>query len=64
MNFIVFREIKLLKEFKNFNIIELIDVFFYKGNLYFVFEFMESDFEVVIRDRNIVLFFGDIKFYL
>ncbi|KAI0501556.1 hypothetical protein KFK09_016501 [Dendrobium nobile] len=64
VNFTALREIKLLKELKDPNIIELIDAFPYKGNLHLVFEFMESDLEAVIRDRNIVLSPGDIKSYL
>ncbi|OAY72848.1 Cyclin-dependent kinase D-1, partial [Ananas comosus] len=54
VNFTALREIKLLKELKDPNIIELIDAFPHKGNLHLVFEFMESDLEAVIRDRNIL----------
>ncbi|KAG6510838.1 hypothetical protein ZIOFF_028877 [Zingiber officinale] len=64
VNFTALREIKLLKEIKDPNIIELIDAFPHKGNLHLVFEFMESDLEAVIRDRNIVLSPADIKSYL
>lgn len=64
VNFTALREIKLLKEMKDPNIIELIDAFPHKGNLHIVFEFMESDLEAVIRDRNIVLSPADIKSYL
>lgn len=64
VNFTALREIKLLKELKDPNIIELIDAFPHKGNLHLVFEFMESDLEAVIRDRNIVLSPADIKSYI
>ncbi|XP_078170708.1 cyclin-dependent kinase D-1-like [Carex rostrata] len=64
INFTALREIKLLKELKDPNIIELIDAFPHKGNLHLVFVFMESDLEAVIRDRNIVLSPADIKSYL
>ncbi|KAJ8472015.1 hypothetical protein OPV22_026358 [Ensete ventricosum] len=64
VNFTALREIKLLKELKDSNIIELIDAFPHKGNLHLVFEFMESDLEAVIRDRNIVLSPADTKSYL
>ncbi|KAJ4961770.1 hypothetical protein NE237_021680 [Protea cynaroides] len=64
VNFTALREIKLLKELKDPNIIELIDAFPHKGNLHLVFEFMESDLEAVIRDRNIVLSPADIKSYM
>ncbi|KAJ7556215.1 hypothetical protein O6H91_05G074600 [Diphasiastrum complanatum] len=58
------REIKLLKELHDPNIIELIDVYPHKRNLNLVFEFMESDLEAVIKDRNIVLSSADIKSYM
>ncbi|KAK9105818.1 hypothetical protein Scep_022662 [Stephania cephalantha] len=64
VNFTALREIKILKELKDPNIIELIDAFPHKGNLHLVFEFMESDLEAVIRDRNIVLSPADVKSYL
>ncbi|KAF9596674.1 hypothetical protein IFM89_012873 [Coptis chinensis] len=64
VNFTALREIKLLKELKDPNIIQLIDAFPHKGNLHLVFEFMESDLEAVIRDRNIVLSPADIKSYI
>ncbi|TVU19260.1 hypothetical protein EJB05_35399 [Eragrostis curvula] len=64
VNFTALREIKLLKELKDPNIIELIDCFPYKGNLHLVFEFMETDLEAVIRDRNIVLSPADTKSYV
>ncbi|KAF1883197.1 hypothetical protein Lal_00003381 [Lupinus albus] len=64
VNFTALREIKLLKELKYSHIIELIDAFPHKGNLHLVFEFMETDLEAVIRDRNIFLSPGDIKSFL
>lgn len=64
VNFTALREIKLLKELKDSNIIELIDAFPHKGNLHLVFEFMETDLEAVIRDRNIFLSPADTKSYL
>ncbi|KAH7528649.1 cyclin-dependent kinase D-3 isoform X2 [Ziziphus jujuba] len=64
INFTALREIKLLKELKDPNIIQLSDAFPHKGNLHLVFEFMETDLEAVIRDRNIFLSPADIKSYL
>lgn len=64
VNFTALREIKLLKELRDPNIIELVDVYPHKRNLHLVFEFMESDLEAVIRDRNIVLSAADIKSYM
>lgn len=64
MNFTALREIKLLKELKDPSVIELIECFPHKGNLHLVFEFMETDLEAVIRDRNIFLSPADIKSYI
>lgn len=64
VNFTALREIKLLKELNDPNIIQLIDAFPHKNNLHLVFEFMESDLEAVIRDRNIVLSPADVKSYI
>ncbi|AAF24839.1 putative protein-serine/threonine kinase CMGC-CDK-CDK7 family [Arabidopsis thaliana] len=64
VNVTALREIKLLKELKHPHIIELIDAFPHKENLHIVFEFMETDLEAVIRDRNLYLSPGDVKSYL
>ncbi|CAM6085802.1 unnamed protein product [Calypogeia fissa] len=64
VNVTALREIKLLKELRDPNIIELVDVYPHKRNLHLVFEFMVSDLEAVIKDRNIVLSAGDIKSYM
>ncbi|XP_042516601.1 cyclin-dependent kinase D-1-like isoform X1 [Macadamia integrifolia] len=64
VNFTALREIKLLKELQDPNIIKLFDAFPHKENLHLVFEFMESDLEAVIRDRNIFLSPADIKTYI
>eukprot|EP00899_Mesostigma_viride_P008610 jgi/Mesvir1/17750/Mv12101-RA.1 len=58
------REIKLLKELRHENIINLQEVFSHKRNLNLVFDYMESDLELVIRDRSIILAPADIKSYL
>ena len=50
-----------MKELQHPNIIQLIDAFPHKENLHLVFEFMESDLEAVIRDRNILLSPADTK---
>jgi cyclin-dependent kinase 7 len=64
VNVTALREIKLLKELSHPNIIQLIDAYPHKQNLHIVFEFMESDLETVIKDRNIVLSPADIKSYM
>lgn len=64
VNVTALREIKLLKELSHPNIIQLIDAYPHKQNLHIVLEFMESDLETVIKDRNIVLSPADIKSYM
>ncbi|RWS14620.1 hypothetical protein B4U79_09733, partial [Dinothrombium tinctorium] len=58
------REIKLLQELKHENIIGLLDVFGHRSNVSLVFDFMETDLEVVIKDSNIVLTPAHIKSYI
>lgn len=58
------REVKILEDLKDPNIIELIDSFRHKGNLHLVFEFMETDLEDVIKERTIFLSPADVKSYL
>ncbi|XP_058803148.1 cyclin-dependent kinase 7 [Phymastichus coffea] len=58
------REIKLLQELEHENVIGLLDVFGYKSNVSLVFDFMDTDLEVVIKDSGIVLTPANIKAYL
>lgn len=58
------REIKLLQELQHENIIGLLDVFGQKSNISLIFDYMDTDLEVVILDQSIVLTPGDIKAYL
>ena len=58
------REIKLLQELKHENIIGLLDVFGHKSNISLIFDFMDTDLEVIILDQSIVLKPSDIKAYL
>ncbi|CAN6461806.1 unnamed protein product [Victoria cruziana] len=64
VNMTALREIKLLKELNHPNIIELIDAYLHKRNLHLVFEFMETELEAVIKNKNIVLSPADIKSYM
>lgn len=57
------REIKLLHELQHDNVIGLLDVFGHKSNVSLVFDFMDTDLEVVIKDQKIVLAPADIKAY-
>lgn len=58
------REVKLLQELKHPNIINLMDVFGHKSNVSLVFDFMDTDLEVIIKDNSIVLTPAHIKAYM
>lgn len=59
------REIKLLQELKHINIIGLVDVFGHGSNISLVYDYMDTDLEEIIRDRdNIVLTPAHIKTYM
>lgn len=58
------REIKLLQELSHENVIGLLDVFGHKSNVSLVFEFVDTDLEVIIKDSKIVLTPGNIKSYI
>lgn len=58
------REIKLLQELGHENIIGLLDVFGHKSNISLIFDYMDTDLEVIILDQTIVLTPSDIKSYL
>lgn len=59
------REIKLLHELQHENVIGLLDVFGHKSNVSLVFDFMDTDLEVIIKDPKIpVLTPANIKAYM
>lgn len=58
------REIKLLHELQHENVIGLLDVFGHKSNVSLVFDFMDTDLEVIIKDQKIVLTPANIKAYM
>ncbi|TFK26240.1 CMGC/CDK/CDK7 protein kinase [Coprinopsis marcescibilis] len=58
------REVKYLRELKHPNVIELLDVFSSKKNLNLVLEFLDTDLEIVIRDRSLVFLPADIKSWM
>lgn len=57
------REIKLLQELHHPNIIGLLDVFGHKSNISLIFDYMDADLEMIIKDRAILLPPGHIKAY-
>lgn len=58
------REIKLLQELSHENVVGLLDVFGQKSNVSLVFEFVNTDLEVIIKDSKIVLTSANIKSYM
>ncbi|GAM20236.1 hypothetical protein SAMD00019534_034110 [Acytostelium subglobosum LB1] len=64
VSFSAIREIKALQEFKHTNIVELVDVFAYKSNVYLVFELMSWDLQHIIEDKSVILKAADIKSYM
>ncbi|EFA81670.1 p34-cdc2 protein [Heterostelium album PN500] len=64
VSFSAIREIKMLQELKHVNVVELLDVFAHKSNVYLVFELMAWDLQQVIEDRSIILKPSDIKSYM
>lgn len=58
------REIKLLQELSHKNIIGLLDVFGHRSNVSLVFDFMDTDLEVIIKDPSIILTASHIKSYM
>lgn len=64
LNRTALREIKLLQELDHPNIIGLLDVFGHKSNISLIFDYMDTDMEVLIRDTSILLTAGHIKAYI
>lgn len=58
------REIKLLQELDHENLIGLLDVFGHMSNVSLVFDFMDTDLEVIIKDNTIILTTPNIKSYI
>ncbi|KAH8832204.1 CMGC/CDK/CDK7 protein kinase [Flagelloscypha sp. PMI_526] len=58
------REVKFLRELHHQNVIELLDVYSSKTNLNLVLEFLDSDLEMIIKDRNCVFLPSDIKSWM
>ncbi|KAJ3629092.1 hypothetical protein MTP99_013513 [Tenebrio molitor] len=58
------REIKLLQELHHRNVIGLLDVFGHMSNVSLVFDFMDTDLEVIIKDNTIILTTANIKAYM
>ena len=58
------REIKLLHELHHDNLIGLIDVFGHKSNVSLVFDFMDTDLEIIIKDTKIIFTQANIKAYM
>ena len=65
VNFTAIREIKLLREFKHPNIIELVDVFSTPDMaICLVYELAETDLEKILNNKQISISLADIKQHL
>eukprot|EP01104_Vermistella_antarctica_P010524 TRINITY_DN2817_c0_g1_i1.p1 TRINITY_DN2817_c0_g1~~TRINITY_DN2817_c0_g1_i1.p1 ORF type:complete len:343 (-),score=59.47 TRINITY_DN2817_c0_g1_i1:137-1165(-) len=64
VSFVALREIKILQEIHQDNVINLIDVFSHGSNIHLVFEFALTDLEVVIQDRSLFFSPADVKSYM
>ncbi|CAB1322064.1 unnamed protein product [Coregonus sp. 'balchen'] len=58
------REIKLLQELSHPNIIGFLDIFGHKSNISLVFDFMETDLQVIIKDTSLVVTPDNIKAFI
>lgn len=60
------REIKILQELHHRNCIGLLDVFCHgsMSNVSLVFDFMDTDLEVIIKDTSIILTTANVKSYI
>lgn len=58
------REIKILQELSHPHVISLKDVFGHRSNVSLVFDFMETDLEVIIRESRLILSSANIKAYM
>lgn len=58
------REIKCLQELKHKNIIDLIDVYSINENLNLVLEYLDSDLEMIIKNKNVLFSSADIKSWM
>lgn len=58
------REIKLMQELNHENVLGLLDVFGHKSNVSLVFEFVDTDMEIIIKDQKIILTPANIKSYM
>ena len=52
-----------LQEIKHENCIELVDVFGHRSNVSIVMDFMDTDLEIIIQDKSIILTPANIKSY-
>ncbi|CAB4377558.1 putative KIN28-cyclin-dependent ser/thr protein kinase [Rhizophagus irregularis] len=58
------REVKCLRELRHPNVIELIDIYSHKSNLKLVLEYLDSDLEMIIKDKSILFQAPDIKSWM
>lgn len=54
----------ILSSQHSYHVINILDVFGHKSNVSLVFDFMDTDLEIIIKDSNIVLTAANIKAYM
>lgn len=58
------REIKALKKIKSPYVLNLFDVFIYQNSMHIILEYIETNLEVIIKNKKIILMPSDIKSWL
>nr|MBE5724697.1 Cyclin-dependent kinase 7 [Cucujiformia] len=58
------REIKLMQELDHPHVMGLLDAFGHLSNISLVFDFMDTDLEVIIKDTSLILTTANIKSYI
>ena len=58
------REVKYLQELQHENVISLVDIFMAYDNLNLVLEFLPTDLEIIIKDKDILFTPADIKLWM
>jgi len=61
MDFTALREIAILKELNNVNIVKIIDMFYGANSLYLAYEYIDKDLSHIIYSKDIVMTEGGIK---
>lgn len=58
------REIKFLQEISHPNIVRLIDVMYHKMNLHLILEFLDTNLEIIIKDKSLIFTPANVKSWI